>query len=66
MAKTLRLRSSHGLTSMPPKPPVGKVIWKLWSNSGVVWNVRLICSVYGVSCSSVALAGTSMAPKTTP
>ena len=59
--KMLRLRSSHGFTSMPPKPPFGNVIWKLWSNSGVdcedcVDLPRCTAS----SCSSVALAGTSM------
>ena len=32
--KMVRLRSSHGLTTMPPKPELGKVIWKVKSVSG--------------------------------
>ena len=66
MLKMVRLRSPQGLTSMPPKPPVGNVIWNEWSNSGVDRNIPKIDSVYGSSCSTVALGGTSMAPKTTP
>ena len=62
----LRGRSVHGFTIMPPKPPLGNVIWKLWLNSGVDLKVRKTCSVKGVSCSIVALAGTSMAPNMTP
>jgi hypothetical protein len=28
------VRSLHGLVTMPPKPPVGKVIWKMLALSG--------------------------------
>ena len=66
MATMSRLRSVQGLTIMPPKPPLGKVIWKLWLNSGVDLKLLNTCSVKGVSCSMVALAGTSTAPNTTP
>jgi len=62
----LRARSSHGFTIRPPKPPVGNVSWKLWLNSGTDLKVRKTCSVKGVSCSIVALAGTSIAPNITP
>jgi hypothetical protein len=55
----VRSRSVQGLTIMPPKPPLGKVIWKLWLNSGVDVKALNTCSVNGVSCSMVALAGTS-------
>ena len=27
-------RSLHGFVTMPPKPPVGLVIWKVWPVSG--------------------------------
>ena len=57
---------TQGLTIIPPKPPFGKVIWKLWLNSGVDLKFLKISSVKGVSCSIVALAGTSTEPKTTP
>lgn len=35
---TVRLRSSQGLVTMPLKPLLGKVIWKVNSVSGKVWN----------------------------
>ena len=37
----VRSRSSHGLTTMPPKPEVGKVIWKVNSVSGTLRNAWL-------------------------
>ncbi len=30
-------RSLHGFVTMPPKPPVGPVIWKMLSVSGNEW-----------------------------
>ena len=44
IGNTLRFRSRHDLSSMPPKPPVGKVIWKLCSNSGVLLKMRSTCA----------------------
>ena len=64
--KMLRVRSSQGFTIMPPKPPLGKVSWKLLLNSGIDWKLRKIFSVKGVTCSMVALAGVSTLPNTTP
>ncbi len=66
MANMLRFRSSQGFTSMPPKPPVGNVTWKLWSYSGVEAYIFWTVSTYGMSCSTVAFAGASTAPKMTP
>ena len=33
----LRFRSLHGLVIIPEKPPVGVVIWKVLSVSGIEW-----------------------------
>ena len=41
MGNTFRSRSRHDLSNMPPKPPVGKLIWKLCSNSGVLLKASL-------------------------
>ncbi len=37
----VRFRSSHGLTTMPPNPELGKVIWKVKSVSGTLMKTRL-------------------------
>ena len=64
IGNTLRLRSVHGLSAIPPNPWVGKLIWKLCSNSGVSANAFPTSAEYVVTCSSVAFAGTSIAPNT--
>jgi len=66
IAKMVRSRSPHGFMMAPPKPAVGNVIWKLCLNSGTVLKIRFTSAAYGVSCSSVALAGTSRAVNATP
>ena len=39
--KMVRLRSSHGLMTMPPKPELGNVIWKVNSVSGTLMKAWL-------------------------
>ena len=42
---TVRFRSPQGLSTRPPKPLSGKVIWKVWLASGTLINSRLTASV---------------------
>jgi hypothetical protein len=49
-------RSLHGLTAMPAKPPVGKMIWKVLAVSGNDLKVLSISSVKSLVWSRVALA----------
>ena len=38
---TVRLRSPHGLSTRPPKPLSGKVIWKVWLHSGTLMQLAV-------------------------
>ncbi len=62
----VRSRSLHGLMTMPPKPTVGKVIWKVASVSGKDSKTSLISRVKSVVCSIVELAEACTMPNTTP
>ncbi len=42
--KIVRLRLPQGLTTMPPKPEAGWVIWKVNSVSGVLMKALFTCA----------------------
>ena len=64
--KTFRFRSSQGLTTIPPNPELGKVIWKVKSVSGSLRKIRFTSAEKMRFWSSVELADASRMPKMTP
>ncbi len=61
-----RFRWSHGLTTIPPNPELGKVIWKVKSVSGSLRKTRLASEVKMRFWSRVEFADASTIPKMTP
>ena len=61
----LFFRSVHGLVTMPPNPPVGKVSWKVFWVSGNDRYTSLIAVVKSLVWSRVALGAAWMIPNTT-
>ena len=59
------LRWLQGFVTMPPKPPVGLVIWKMLSASGNDRYTSWTCDEKSFVCSIVALGAAWMTPKTT-
>ena len=66
MSNTVRSLSSHGLTTIPPNPELGKVIWKVKSVSGTFRKIRLTSAALRLFWSRVELADASRIPKMTP
>ena len=62
----LRLRLSQGLKMAPQNPPVGWVIWKVNSASGMERRSLLITFVDCSTCSRVEFEGVFTTPKMTP
>src|SRR5215468_4301282 len=50
------VRWLQALVTMPPKPPVGEVIWKMLSASGKEWNTSYILDAKSIVWSRVELA----------
>ncbi len=62
----VRSRSSHGFCTTPQKPPFGKVIWKVNSDSGMDMTAWFTARVDGITWSRVEFAGVLTMPKMTP
>ena len=64
ISPVVRLRSFHGFTTRPPKPPVGNRIWKVCSYSGIERYTSSTCPPYSLTWSIVAFGGACRMPKT--